>query len=401
MSTHSKFSPSQLPRIIRCPGSVKATQDMESESSSFAQEGTMLHGVMEDCLNASQFEVPQAQIDKNKLTDEHIDACNDCLDFVFTILAKHETDPYIGVETKVGLGGYSEDLDCPEMEDVYGTLDLIIRFPLEKTMYIIDWKFGKGIEVFPDSEQLKAYALAALKNERLFSNFESVVIVVAQPRLYTGERFKTEAVCPQELYDWAKAELAPALTESQQLNPKRCASDKACQWCLVKNQCPERHGKALRTAKNVFAAHANLPNKITIEDLCKLLGDARELTKYISDIEKFIMSRLKAGHEAPGYKLVAGRSIRKWAQLEDGKPTEFLEWIEDEHGFSEFDLSIIKPMSPAQVEKKVKRAIAKTEEFRAFINKPEGKPTMVPESDKREALVYGAATDAFASFKES
>jgi hypothetical protein len=399
MSQHSKFSPSQLPRIVRCPGSVKATAGMKSTSSSYAQEGTMLHEVMEKALTLSQTVLSQDLIDEYNLNEEHINACNDCLDYIFVLMSQRESTPYMRIEVRVGLGGFADDLDCEDLHDVWGTLDLSISYPEERIIYFIDWKFGKGIEVFPDSEQLLTYGLSGLKTPEIMKNFDEVVLVIGQPRLYSGELFKELRISPLELYSWCTGTLVPALRDARSPHPKLCPSDKACQWCLNKTRCDARHAEALGTASEVFAAHANLPNKVTIEELCSLLAKARELNKYISDIEAFIKNRYASGQETPGWKLVEGRSIRRWETLDDdARPELFLDWAMENLGKDEYFFSILKPMSPTQAEKKLGRELASSEEFKAFVVKPKGKPTLVEESDKREPLKYQNAAETFADF---
>ncbi len=392
MSTHSPFSPSQLPRIIRCPGSVKATANMKSKSSSYAEEGTMLHSVTEEALTLGLTSLTDAIIGTYSLTGEHISAVNDILDYVFTLKAKHEDEPYEFIETKVSLAKYAEDLGCPELEDVYGTLDYQLSFPQIKKLYVIDWKFGKGIEVFPDSEQLKAYALAALKRLELHKNFDDVHVIIGQPRLYAGELFKEQVYTTEELTSWAKNDLVPALLNARTKHPHFNPGKKACQWCEVKATCKERNRIAHETAAEVFKVHAQLPNQVNIEDILGLLGKAKELTSYIKDLELFVTNKLKNGETVPGYKLVAGRSLRKWDDV--NSVIDYVATL----GLTEFDISTMKIMSPAQLEKKLGRAQARTDEFQVLVVKPEGKPTLTNDGDKREALNFETAEDKFKQF---
>lgn len=389
---HAKYSPSQLPRIIRCPGSVKASEHYTNDSSVFAEEGTMLHEVMERCLKSQQFSVPGAIIKEFNLTDEHIEACDICLEEVFKLLVKHDKKPEMIIESKVSLGYLATTFSCDYLNDVYGTADLILKF--DDLTYVIDWKFGKGIEVFPDSEQLYAYALGAL----IDCESDKATIIVAQPRLYNGELFKYLDVTRQELLTWLEKSLVPALELIDSEEACITPSEKGCRWCLAKNQCEGRYKKALQTARDLFSMHAESPNQVPIEKLAKLVEDSRELKKYIADLEVFLVSTLRKGNQVPGYKLVAGRSLRVWADVDkSGKPQKMLDWLEAETGLTEFDVSTIKLMGPAGVEKKIKK-LKHDPEFKAMITKPPGKPTMVPESDKRKALVMDTAADAFKEF---
>lgn len=401
MSKHAKYSPSQLPRIVRCPGSIKATENMIQPESVYANEGTMLHEVTEHALLSGQTNLSDTLKDKYKLTTEHIEAVQNCLDYTFTLKTKHEAEHFQKVETHVTLEGFVDALDCPQLLDVYGTLDYFLSFPSIRRLYIVDWKFGKGIEVFPDSEQLFAYALAALKNTNVLGRFDTITVCIGQPRLYAGEPFKELDISPMELYNWAKTKLCPALKEACSDTPSFHPSKKACQWCEARRTmtCKARHRAAQETAVKVFEAYKTIPNEVDLKELVALLKPARDLVKYIKDIESFLVNTLKSGKEVPGYKLVAGRSIRVWKDLDDGRPEKLLEWAEA-LGIDEFKLSTMKIMSPAQVEKKLGKKFCKVEGLETLIHKPKGKPTLAAETDKRKALVFKTAEDTFKQFAE-
>ncbi len=395
MSEHSKYSPSQLPRIIRCPGSVNFTANMEDQTSVYAEEGTMLHEVMETLLLRKEYDVPDTIIKKYNLTREHIDALNDCLDYIFALLAKQTSDVYEDIEAKVTLAGFADHFDCEELHEVYGTLDYAISIPSERKLVILDWKFGKGIEVFPDSAQLKAYALAKLKNPKILNNFDEVTIIVGQPRLYAGELFKEQIFQPNDLLDWAGEKLVPSLKQINADTAIYQPCDKACQWCKGKITCKARHSHNMQTAQDVFKVHAKIPDQVDLGEMTELLSKARDLNKYISDIEVFLVTRLKNAKPVPGYKLVAGRSLRKWKNEDDTR--KYL--LEEAHADWD-DIHTSKFKSPSQIEKVLGRVNAREESFQELIFKPEGKPTMVQESDKRPALSYETAEDKFAQFVE-
>jgi len=353
---------------------------------------------MEECLTLGLYKLPQKTIigygivpGPDNDNQELIDAVNDCLDYVFNLHQKwsHCEDAYELVETKVGLSGYAEDYGCGDLADVYGTLDYCYIIPSKGLMYIIDWKFGKGIEVFPTSEQLKAYALGKLKNKVNASKFKKIGIIIGQPRLYSGEHFKKEVTTPTDLCTWLGDDLVPALLNARSKNPKFCASAESCRWCEVKNTCDFRTSYNLEIAQEVFAIHATLP-KPDMTKVSELLLKLPNLKQFMSDMELYATNQLKNGIEVPFYKMVAGRSLRKWKDQ-----AIFLDWGETQ-GLDEFSLSEMKVLSPAKAEKKVGRALSKTKEFQELIIKPEGKPTMVHESDKREALIFETASEKFA-----
>ena len=393
---HGKYSPSQLPRIIRCPGSVQLCKSVPKRGDSeYAMEGTMLHEVTEECLISEEFNVPSTIISKYGLDAEQQDAVQDCLNWVFTLKMGLGLDDagYDAIESTTNLGHYAMHYECPQLEDVYGTLDYSRICPTIREAWFMDWKFGKGVEVFADTEQLKAYALGKLKTREFANKFDKIHLCIGQPRLYSGEPFKEEVYTPDELFTWLEERLVVALKDVVSQEPSFHATEKGCMWCDAKIICETRQQAAMEGAMEVFAIHAKLP-QVDINHIAKVLMIIPDLKTYISDIEQFASIHIKAGKTIPGWKLVAGRSIRKWHDEDKAK-----KFFEDEYGFDEFAMSELKFNSPAKAEKVIGKKVAnKDVGFQALVNKPEGKPTLVPEVDRREALDFESAEEKFADY---
>lgn len=389
--THAKYSPSKLPRIILCPGSIQETQDYPpEEESSYANEGTMLHLATSNHLDNNEFTVLQSSVESFNLDQPQVDAVQECLDYVFNLHQLYEGEEfYTQAETQVSLSPAAEEYHCPELEDVYGTLDYAIVIPSLHTLHIVDWKFGSGIEVFPDSAQLKAYALGKALKMKWMKPEDKVFLTIVQPRLYSGELVKTHETTKAELLSWLKDELVPALRLINAKHPPLRPSKMACQWCSAKTTCSARRKQNLATALEVFQVHAQLPDPIE-EDLLHLLAKAGDLKQFLSDIETWVFRNIQKGRQVEGWKLVQGRSIRKW-----GKPEkEVKQYVAKFVGDPE-TLYTKKFVSPAQAEKLVGAKIKKDKEFQDLIVKPEGKPTLVPEADKRPAISYRTAAEIF------
>ena len=400
---HSKYSPSQLPRIVRCPGSWRDTNDLENTSSSYAEEGTMLHAVTEECLKANELTVPETIKKKYKIHTpdkaDLVEAVQEVLDWVAALHFKHADDPnaFELVETKVTLAGYAKDYKCKELIEVYGTLDYVFVSPQDNIIYVEDWKYGKGIEVFPDTEQLLAYAAGALAIPVVASMYNEdtqLILGIGQPRLYAGEWFKSYETTPRTIVDWVSNNLSHALLNAQSKHPKYEASEKACMWCKVKATCKHRKNMAMQAAADVFKIHAKLPDKTDEEEVADFLYKLPDLKKYIADIELYAMNILKAGRTLPGWKIVHGRSIRQWKNITQAQ-THYFE--RDDLEFE--DLTITKFKSPTQVEKLIGKKNM-TEEDKDLVIKPEGKPTLVKETDKRDAIEYQNAEEKFSQFAQ-
>ncbi len=366
-----------------------------SASSVYAEEGTKCHDIVADHLDKGNYILkPEAlRVFEAEARPELGDAIQDCLDYMFSVESQYETSS-VFIETRVSMEHFAHDLQCEHLVDVHGTADIILMSPKEKIIHVIDWKFGKGIEVFPESDQLKAYGFATLKDSFLMSKYDKVHLHVGQPRLYSGQRFKVHKTTPAELLSWATSELVPALHEANSPSPRFCPSEKACRWCFAKtypNLCKARFERAQETAKDVFKIHAEIPKVVSVKKLADFLERSRDLVAYIKDIEGFIVNTIKSGTKIDGLKMVEGRSIRKWADVK-----EFVKWADS--NYPEYEIFESKPLSPAKAEKLFKRKIAATDEFRALITKPPGKHTLVAEHDPREPIKYETASDVFKDF---
>lgn len=394
--THAKYSPSKLPRLIRCVGSVLATEGMQDTTSNYAEEGIMLHEVTEKSIPHGGT-VSQVLIDQYKLDEGQISAVNDVLDFVASLKMAH-TGPYQEyIESHVSLAGYGLVTGCPGLKDVAGTLDYSLAFPREKILYIADWKYGV-MEVLPESSQLKAYALGELDTlggcDYYYNSilYTKVVLVIGQPRSFGSDPFKTAEFTPAELKDWLDETLVPAITNAENRDTTLNPSKEACQWCLVKNTCKARREMAAKTAEQVFACHAKLPHNTKQNEVREILERASDLRQYLSDIENHVANQIINGVAFPGYKMVVGRTNRKWKDPED-----MLKYVLS-LGHSKADMSVSKVMSPAQAEKKVGKSVATSSGFKVLISKSDGKPTLVKDSDKRKPLEFGDAESKFADF---
>ena len=393
---HAKYSPSKLPRIIRCVGSILATEGLQDTDTSYAEEGTMLHEVTEKAIPHGG-SLSQVLVDQYKLDQGQIDAVNDVLDYVTTLKMAHEGPYQEYIESHVSLESYVETTGCPGLKDVAGTLDYSIAFPKERILYIVDWKYGV-MEVFPDTPQIKAYGagmLGSLGGQNFYMNcqlYDTIMLTIGQPRLFGGDPFKTEEITPTELKAWLDDTLVPVINnaekESTVLNP----SKEACQWCLVKSTCKARREMAIETAESVFAVHAKLPANVEVEEIADLLTKASTIKSYLADIELYVINQITKGIEIPGFKMVAGRTSRHWKN--ENNMLDFARML----GHTKANMSISKVMSPPQAEKKLGKKVTRDATFLLLIEKTPGKPTLVKESDKRKAIQFGDAETKFAEF---
>lgn len=376
--SHSIIAPSSAYRWLNCPGSAKLESRYEDTSSVYAEEGTNAHLLLEKCIRTGR--KASEYIGKDIMREdggvfiihadmaEHIDWC---LDYIRPLA--EELDSGVEPEQKVSLDWIHPDLS--------GTCDITIRQELGK-LVIADLKYGKGKEVDPVANpQLMIYALGAMGKECLY---ETVDLVILQPRISREPKVWTTS--PAELYKWAEK----TLTKSAATAAKGSKSFKAgswCDFCKAKADCPKLREKAMTVAGEVFGgAKLPTPTVLTPEDLGEILPKLDIFDLWAKAVRERAESLLLSGQKVPGFKVVRGRTNRSWAS-EDDAAKAFCELCPS--AASEFFQS--KFLSPAQLEKVIKTMDNKDELMSVLytlLESKEGKPTVVPESDKRPAIEF-------------
>lgn len=389
---HAVFSPSKLPRIIQCPGSVQITDGMtQGEQSSFAKEGTFLHSVVEDYLTRDEYQVTTRLDEDDEKNRDYVDAVNTVLDHCFTVKAALGDQEYLEhIEHTVSLKGFAEAYDNALLCDVAGTCDWSLAYG--RTLRITDWKFGKGVIVNPDSDQLRAYAAGALKNPEYASQFDKVICVIGQPRV-GDEAFSQVEYAVSDILRWVKHVLSPALLKTKAVPPILSPSPSACRWCLAGLTCRARHENAHKVAAEIFKAATALPDKVTPEEIAKILDMIPTWDTYVKDITNFAFREITSARTIPGYKVVQGKSNRAWVNPEVAKD------VLEEQGYDVSELSEVKFFGPAAVEKEIgKKNLKGADWFTELIHKPKGKLTLTTESDPRPAAVIQSPEEIFTDF---
>lgn len=377
---HAVFSPSQLYRIMACPASaVEATRAPITPPSSYALHGTMLHGVVADILDAAFSLEGSKQFHKLERGDQNY--VLDCIDYAWTL--RESGDPEtMEIEEPI-------DLKTWGLPEIWGTSDFNIKSLTRTTIDVVDWKFGSGVQVYAqDNEQLMAYAAGAVGYPNYF---HEIIIHVVQPPLNHYDKWVIEG---SKLQEWVFDVLAPAIqTVHEMKEPIYHPGEKQCRFCPAGMTCRARYKQNLKNAQEVFRVYSAMPN-VTPKELSDALEKAAEVNQYAKQIAKFAERELMLGRPFPGWKLVAGRAIRKWVNEEDATS-----WLLGNSMLSEDDLYKKTPISPAQAEK-LDRSLKKNPQFSALIDKPDGKPQLVKEDDKRPALQPDLeAAKAFADFE--
>ena len=365
MSAHAKLSASGSARWLNCPGSVNAENGILDKSSHFAAEGTAAHAVAEHCLGNRV--TPESVIGQ---TFEGFEVDNYMAEYV---------QQYVDYVTQfTGQHMYEVRVDfSPWVPEGFGTCDAMIIQPCG-TLRIIDLKYGKGIRVDAESNtQAMLYALGAYEDFGHIYDIDTIEIAIHQPRL---DHISEWTISVNDLLSWG---------DEVKIKAKRCfepdaprnPGDKQCQWCKAKPKCPELKRITEQSIITMFddITPAAMPatDELTDEQLRLALTNKKLITGWLDAVESHITDRLTAGDDFPGYKIVEGRSLRKW-----GDESQAVNLLTET--YSDDELYTRKFISVTQAEKLTGKKNSAM--LADLIVKPSGKPTLAPVSDKRPAI---------------
>uniref|UniRef100_A0AAU8AXI1 PD-(D/E)XK nuclease superfamily n=1 Tax=Dulem virus 37 TaxID=3145755 RepID=A0AAU8AXI1_9CAUD len=387
MGKHALLSASGSARWLECTPSAHLELQFPKKSSSYAEEGTAAHELCELAARYSLREITKAKYQK-KLTElskgqyynaEMQECANDYGQFISeTVKATRENCPDAIVELEV------KNLDFSDWApEGFGTGDCVIV--ADDLLEIIDFKYGKGVRVEAyNNPQMRLYALGAIKLYGELYDIKRVRMSIIQPRI--NREPSTDEITVEELLDWAENYVKPraalAFAGEGEFNP----GEKTCKFCRAKEQCKARYEKNL-------ALFDEAPDTllITPDEAGVILEKASDIKAWLKDLENLVMTKLFEGQPVDGWKLVEGRSNRKYTD-----ETQVAEAMKaagyDEALFYERSLLGITAMEKAFGKKAV------GEVLKDLIYKPQGKPTLAPATDKRpefkpEELVLDAFDD--------
>lgn len=375
---HALLSPSAAHRWMNCTAAPLQERDVEDKSSTFAEEGTLAHAYCAKKLKeflglaVDEEKAEIAQLNEQYHSgemDEYTDTYKTIVLEKFNAARAKTKDAQLLVEVKLDFSHY--------VPDAFGTSDAIII--ADGVMEVIDFKYGKGVKVSAvENPQMMIYALGAWDLFNFEYDIRKVRMTIVQPRIDNLSEFELDAA---DLINWAVDELQPKANEAYAGGKQKPGN--WCQFCKVKENC-----KAL-SSMCIEAQQANPdPRKISKEVMENTILPLLSTFKtWLTGVEEYSLEQALNGVQYQGFKIVEGRSIRKITN-----PTAVMKLLSKE-GFAKE--SYIKPTelrSITDLEKLIgkKRFGAICAEY---INKPQGKPTLVPESDKRPA--FNQAADDF------
>lgn len=388
--SHALLSASGAARWLACTPSARLEERAggKDTSSIYAEEGTLAHE-LSDIMLHREFKGMKAKTfnsEKRKLKTRVIKL----LDELAWSEMEREVQKYVDYVKETFLAVRKKTPDAVLMLEErldyshivpqgFGTGDCIII--ADDIMYVIDLKYGKGIQVEAKTNpQAMLYAHGALYKFDMAFDIKEVQMCIVQPRLNNISEWKCSV---NYLHGWADKVAGPKAKLAYAGEGEKVAGDH-CKWCKVKALCRTYADKNLELAKYEFSD----PDLLTLEERAQIYEQSGMLTDWVSSIGKNLFDEAMKGTPIPNHKLVIGRSNRKWT--DEQKAMELLA----EKGFEESEYKRVSIETITKVQKLVGKDVLE-EEFKDFMVKPEGKPTLVHASDKRTAIGLASAKEEF------
>lgn len=370
---HALLSASSSHRWLNCPPSaVLADKHPQPADSPAAAEGTAAHELAEHKLRRAlklRSDYPASDLIDEDM-QEHTDGYVTFVLEQYKAAKERTPDAQILVEQRLDFSDI--------VPDGFGTGDALIID--DTTLHIIDLKYGQGVLVDAENNpQMKLYALGALNLLGYLYDVDEVAMTIYQPR---RDNISTWRCSVDDLHTWAAETVAPVAKLAAAGEGDFTAGD-WCGFCPIKATCRARADKNLEIAQHEFRR----PAELTDTEIADVLTRLPEVKKWATDVEKYAnTAAIDHGKKFPGFKLVEGRSARKFtdphavatAAIDAGYPDVYEKKL---LGITAMEKYLTKPVF--------------ADVLGGLVIKPAGKPTLVPASDRRPEIQGNSAQDDF------
>ena len=381
MGAHAILSPSGAHRWMHCPPSAQLEKRFPDERSDYAAEGTFAHRVADlrlsraiaNTLKPSIYKKQLAELKKDSwystALEEYVEAYVAQVTEIFLTTKKNCKDTLVLLEQKLDFSEW--------VPGGFGTGDVVVIS--DDTLEVIDLKYGKGVPVSAeDNPQTRLYGLGAIRTYQMLYDFSKVRLTIIQPRL---DSISTEELTVDELIAWADEQVKPKAAQANAGKGEFCAGDH-CRFCRARATCRARAEHNMELVKYDFQDAFLL----TPSEIAEILGKAEELVRWASDVKEHALDQaINHGEKFPGWKLVEGKSNRKYSDEEAVAQTLIKADYKEDAIYKPKELLGITALEKEVGKKKFSQLLGE------LIIKPAGKPTLVPESDKRPEI---SSTDA-------
>lgn len=363
MPKHALLSASSSKQWLNCPPSARLSADIKDRASPYAQQGTDAHELCEYKVLSSIGKSGHDPTENLEFYDAEMESCTEeYRDFVmesYEDAKKLCSDPIILVEQRLDFSKW--------VPDGFGTGDCLIV--ADDVLHIIDFKYGLGVLVDAElNPQMMCYALGALDTYDGIYDIKTVKMTIFQPR---RDNISTCEIPKSDLLSWADTVLAPTAKLAYEGGGEFKAGDH-CTFCKIKATCRKRAEYNLELAQYDFAMPATLEDS----EIAAILPKVDDLVTWVNDIKEYALGQALSGTKYDGYKVVEGKSNRRYTNA-DAVATAVVN-----AGYDPYEKKLLGITAMTSLLGKTKF----NELLGGLIEKPQGKPTLVPESDKRQAL---------------
>ena len=360
---HAILSASSSDRWLHCPPSARLCESYNDKGSNYAAEGTDAHELCEYKLRRALGK--EAKDPTENLTwfnEEMADCASSYAAYILELVeAAKQTciDPVVLIEQRVDFSRW--------VESGFGTADCIII--ADGCLQICDYKHGLGVLVSAENNpQMQCYALGALELFDGIYDIDTVRMTIYQPR---RDNVSTYELSKEDLYRWADEVLKPTANLAFAGDGNFLCGE-WCGFCKAKHDCRARADANIELARYDF----KLPPLLTDEEVEEILARIDDLVAWATDIKEYALQQAISGKEWNGWKLVEGRSNRRYTN-----EAAVADTVSDA-GFDPYEHKVLGVTA-------LQKLLGKSrfdELLAAYIEKPQGKPTLVPESDKRPVM---------------
>lgn len=384
---HSMLGASKAHQWLECPPSVVWEQEYpETAQSEAAAEGTLAHAIAEEHLQrilAGKKIATSAKLKRDPLyrpaMEEYVDVYTTYIMENYTAACKETPDALLKLEEHVDFSRW--------VPNGFGTADCILI--ADGVMQVFDLKYGKGIPVSAiNNPQIRLYALGALVDYNMLYAIHTVRMHIVQPRL---DSITSEEMDAEDLLRWGDLYVRPRAMLAANGEGEFKAGDH-CRWCRCRNVCRAYAAKRLEVAQFRFGEdeQERNPNELSPKEISEILLRVDDLTRWAKSVKDYAQDQaVNHGATYPGWKVVEGRANR--VITDESVAIDRL----DNAGFTPDSVTKLRGITELEEIVGKKRL---TELLDGILIKPQGKPVLVPDTDKREPI--NSVAEAQLIFKE-
>lgn len=382
---HALLSASGSSRWLNCTPSArledKYNESNPSTTSVYAEEGTLAHEFGDISLRFKLGQIEEkiykkeiAKLRKHKLYSEEMEPevdkyINICME-LYQDAIKRTPDAVAMVE---------ERLDFSHLvEQGFGTGDF--NMVADGILDVADLKYGKGVKVDAEkNSQLMLYGSGALRQFEMLYDIHTVRLHIIQPRL---DHYSVWEIKAEDLIKWGEKEVKPKASKAY-LGEGIQQAGNWCKWCKVKGMCATLAAKNVKLAQHEFKD----PHLLTDDQIAQVFGQIPMLVDWANAVGDHMLNEALKGKSWKGYKIVEGRSLRKFTN-----PDEVMKKLQEDYDEEKYTKTSL--LGIGAIEKLVGKKDFNSK-LGSFVIKPPGKPTLVPMSDKRPAMGIEQAKEDF------